>query len=124
MGVDIGEIKKYIDEWEYIDGVKPINDSTFMYNFMGFIKDSDIDQWNFSGENGYCGNTAKVQEHPSYVPLQGFGFEFAYGANFVKVFNANHSGFWVPEYIDLKGDESLVLLGIIKNKLLEWGGVM
>ena len=116
------EIKEYINIWDKIEGVKPTNDLVFITAFTEFARTSDIEQWDFRGENGYCGYTARVQEYPYYTPLRGLGFEFAYDKNFVKVFTDKHNGFWTPEYISLEGDEAGALLSIIKDKLNTWGG--
>lgn len=116
------KIQLYIKQWNKIDGIKPQNDPEFIKEFMLFVDGTEGDHWEFSGENGYCGFTAVVCETPLYLYGRGLSFEFAYGNDFVKVFTANHHGFWVPEYINLKGDEALPLLSILRKKLTQWGG--
>tara|TARA_R110002126_G_scaffold109171_1_gene246127 strand:+ start:136 stop:501 length:366 start_codon:yes stop_codon:yes gene_type:complete len=115
-------LKNYIIEWNKEEGVKPQNDTKFIAEFVEFAKNADPDQWEFDGENDYCGHTATVSEHPLYLHISGLGFEFAYGAGFVKVFTSAHCGYWTPEYIKLTGDNAKELLLIIKEKLNSWAG--
>lgn len=120
--MSIERIKEYVAEWNKMDGVKPCNDPQFISDFIEFCKNSEKDQWGFSGENGYCGNTATISEFDRCGFSSGLEFEFAFGSNFVKVFTANHHGFWVPEYICFSNDQAKELLDIIKTKALEWAG--
>ena len=117
-------IKDYIEKWNKEESPKPMNDLVFVAEFTKFAKNSDFDQWSFSGENGYCGYTATLHELPSHMQglVPGLGFEFAYGKDFVKVFTDKHNGFWTPEYISLMGDDAMELLGVIKTKLNGWAG--
>jgi hypothetical protein len=115
-------IDEYIKEWNDAPNPKPQNNAEFIKEFTKFAKDSDFDRWEFDGENGYCGYTAVLHEHPPYLPVYGLGFEFAYGRDFVKVFTNRHNGFWTPEYINLKGEDSKELISIIKDKLIGWAG--
>jgi len=116
------DIKNYISEWDKEDGPKPKNDPKFIGDFLEFAKSSDFDQWEFGGENQYCGYTATLKEHPENIPVHGLGFEFAYGKDFVKVFTSDHNGFWVPEYISLSGEGATYLLWLISFKLNGWAG--
>lgn len=115
-------IKEFIEKWNNAESPKPANDLVFVASFTKFAKESDFDQWEFSGENYYCGYTARLSEYSSYVPVSGLGFEFAYGKDFVKVFTDKHNGFWTPEYIDLKGVDAKALLDVIEEKLNGWAG--
>lgn len=117
------KIKDYIKNWGNKND-KPKNEPEFMEMFLRFIKDSNVDQWVFSGENGYCGFTANLSEYSQWHCSNSrcTDFEFAYGKDFVKVFTGSHHGFWVPEYISLHGDDAKEILGIIKEKLLLWAG--
>ena len=100
----------------------PTNDPGFISALTEFAKNSNHDQWEFEGENGYCGFTAILSEYPSYAPASGFSFEFAYDKGFVKVFTGNHQGYWVPEYIDLRDNNAEPLLKMLREKLLSWAG--
>lgn len=117
------DLKQYLKEWRDTEGVKPVNDPDFIAGFLQFAKASDFDQWEFSGDNHYCGFTAILYEHPVHLPVSGEVFEFAYGRDFVKVFTGFHHGFWVPEYISLKGDDAIELLRVLKSKLNRWAGL-
>lgn len=117
----MGDIKNYIAAWNK-EEVKPQNNPKFIGDFLEFAKGADFDHWEFDGENGYCGYTAILHEHPQHIPVYGIGFEFAYGKDFVKVFTSRHNGFWTPEYIDLKGDDAKELLSVIRDKLTGWAG--
>jgi hypothetical protein len=114
---------KYLKQW-YFSNYVP-NNEEFVKKFIEFIKSTTYDQWQFKGINGYCGYTALVANCPFHLrhfAETGMLFEIAYGEDFVKVFNGNNNGFWVPEYIDLKGKDSVKILNILKSKFLEWGG--
>ena len=115
------EIKSCIEKWNN-NNPKPQNDVQFITAFVEFAQNADFDQWSFTGENGYCGYTATIYEYPQSLPLVGLGFEFAYGSTFVRVFTNQHNGFWVPEYINLKGEDAKELLCIIKESLNGWTG--
>ena len=115
-------VKEYIEKWNEAESPKPKNDGRFIAEFILFAKSSDADQWGFDGDNGYCGHTAVLHEHPQYIPVHGLVFEFAYGMGFVKVFTGKHNGFWTPEYISLKDDDAAELIAIIKDKLNDWAG--
>ena len=108
------EIEDYLNS----DWVK--NSPQMMSAFMDYISDEDREWYFKSGENGYCGYTAIVSD--SYNPFGCPRFEFAYSKDFVKVFTANHHGFWVPEYISLTGGDASEILNILKQKLLKSGG--
>ena len=118
----IDSIKQYLRNWEEAPSPKPVNDSIFLEEFTKWAKTLDKDHWSFTGCNGYCGNTAVVNEYPSFVPAAGEVFEFAYSKNSVKVFAGYHNGFWTPEYINLKDAEARSLLKVLEDKFMEWGG--
>jgi len=115
-------INNYINIWNEENNPHEANDPQFIAEFTAFAKNSGSDQWEFEGDNGYCGHTALLHEHPAYLPVLGVGFEFAYGKDFIKVFTNMHHGFWSPEYINLAGDDAAELLAIIKDKLNSWAG--
>jgi len=116
-------IKEYIEKWNNLPSPKPENDKRFINDFIEFMQSKDKNHYEFEGENYYCGFTATLYEtEPQYSYGRVLAFEFAYGQDFVKVFTANHNGFWVPEYINLKGGEAAPILGILHHKLIEWAG--
>lgn len=121
----IDSIKYYIEKWNDFE-LKPKNEPDFLKPFTAWARIQKRDNWEFTGENGYCGYTASVCDGPygfrSWNSNHDLEFEFAYGRGFVKVFTANHNGFWVPEYLDLRGEEASELLEILKNKALLWAG--
>ncbi len=115
-------MKEFIEKFNNTDGVKPVNDEKFISDFIEFMKSKDKDHYDFDGENHYCGFTAIVyDEEPTYCMGRTLAFEFAYDKDFVKVFTANHNGFWVPEYINLNGEDAKPILDVLKNKFLSWG---
>jgi len=115
-------MKEYLDWWHKQEGQKPVNDKQFINDFIEFMKSKDKDHYEFDGENYYCGFTAIVyDENPNYCMGRSLAFEFAYNKDFVKVFTANHNGFWTPEYIDLKGDDANPILAVLKDKFMSWG---
>jgi len=116
-------MKDYLDKWHKAESPKPVNDEKFIADFIDFMKDKPADHYEFTGENHYCGYTAVVYEdNPNYCMGRTLAFEFAYDSDFVKVFTANHNGFWTPEYISLKGDSAKPMLEILFEKYKSWGG--
>lgn len=116
-------MKKYLAEWEKAESPKPANNEKFIADFIEFMKSRDSDHYEFDGENNYCGYTATIyDENPNYCMSRTLAFEFAYGIDFVKVFTANHNGFWVPEYINLRGGEAAPILTVLFDKYKQWGG--
>lgn len=117
------ELKDYIAKWNENEGKKEVNNKEFIANFIGFIKSKGKDHFEFNGDNDYCGHTAIVyDDNPKYCYHGTMAFEFAYSATFVKVFNANHNGFWVPEFIDLQGGDAAPILAMLHEKFTQWGG--
>lgn len=118
------DMKEYIKSWREQEGVKEKNNPEFIASFTEYIDEIDLDCWSFQGENGYCGYTAYVYScNRSYrYGKSTLDFELAYSKDFVKVFDAGNEGFWVPEYIDLKGREASKILSIVKSKLADWAG--
>lgn len=115
-------IKEYLEKWNASEAPKPANDPGFIADFLSFLGSREVECFEFGGENHYCGYTAIVYEdNPRHCFGRVLGFELAYGVDFVKVFTASHNGFWVPEYICLKGSDALPILAILKSKYLEWG---
>ena len=115
-------LNAYIEQWSKIEP-RPVNNPDFINAFTEFLKSRDKDCFEFSGDNNYCGHTAIVYE--SYAPYccnTVNTVELAYGKEFIKVFTANHNGFWVPEYISLSGAAAKPLLTILHEKFLQWGG--
>lgn len=118
-------MKKYLEEWEKEESPKSVNNEKFIADFMEFMKSRDGDHYEFTGENSYCGHTAIIyDENPNYCMGRTLAFEFAYGIDFVKVFTADHNGFWTPEYISLKGGNAAPILAILFEKYKQWGGFL
>jgi hypothetical protein len=116
-------IEEYLKTWDEAPAPKPSNDPEFVTAFIEYMKDKSADDYEFTGDNGYCGHTAILYDvHPRYSFSRAMAFEFAYGVDFVKVFTAYHDGFWVPEYISLKGGEAAPIIGILNEKFVRWGG--
>lgn len=117
-------LKEYIEEWNAIEGGKPENDEKFISDLMEFMRACDSGHYGFTGNNDYCGHTAILNEVDYRYSFSSnfMSLEFAYGADFVKVFAGNHNGFWVPEYIDLRGDDAAPLLALLKDAFDRWGG--
>lgn len=99
------------------------NNKEFIADFIAFMKSKDVSHYEFEGDNDYCGFTALIHDiPPRYCYGRNVSFEFAYDKDFVKIFTANHNGFWVPEYISLKCDEAKPILDILFERFKEWGG--
>ena len=102
---------------------KTNNRPEFIAAFIEYMNGKGADNYEFTGDNGYCGYTARLYDvHPRYSFSRTMAFEFAYGVDFVKVFTAYHDGFWVPEYINLKGGEAAPILNVLNGKFMRWGG--
>lgn len=116
-------MKDYLENWNNHKSPKPVNDENFISEFKEFMRSKNKDHYHFEGENGYCGFTATLHEvEPAFQFSRCMSFEFAYGADFVKVFTAHHQGFWVPEYISLKGEDAQEILSILSEKCSQWSG--
>jgi hypothetical protein len=116
-------IKEYLKTWDASPSPKPCNDPEFIAGFLEFMRERDCEHYEFTGDNGYCGHTAIIYDiHPQYSYGRQMAFELAYGAGFTKVFTAHHNGFWVPEYISLKGGEAAPIISILHEKFIQWGG--
>ncbi len=120
------DVIEYADNYDYSkysgERLNGKNNPEFIETFTEWCQDAER-VWSFeSNENGYCGYTAYISE--SYNPFSMPRFEFAYSGTgrFVKVFNANNNGYWVPEYIDLEGEEARTLLSTLKTALLKASG--
>lgn len=113
-------IDEYLKIWHDSDE-KEKNNLEFMASVIDYLSSEDR-CWTFGdGENGYCGYTCHVFDE--YSPwLQYPRFEFAYSSDFVKMFSASHNGFWVPEYIDVSGNDAKPLLKILSSACLKSNG--
>lgn len=119
-------IKAYIKQWDLEEGIKPKNDSAFIADFISYLQSRNSDHLEFEGDNDYCGHTAIIHEMDymgrSWSSSDNLKLELAYGVDFVKVFTGNHNGFWVPEYINLKGGDAAPIIAALWIKFGEWGG--
>jgi hypothetical protein len=113
---------EYLRKWISSNSLKVANNEEFIKHFISYMSVRDRTYFDFTGENNYCGNTAVVFDQDPIWSRNNVAFEFAYGKDFVKVFNANNNGFWVPELINLRGEDAQPILAILKEKLLEWSG--
>jgi len=129
----MNKFTKYMQDYlEYFKDatIKPKNDQQFIEEFTGWLSSLTPSCFEFEGDNGYCGFTIQVyKECPKYSwDINNHAFEISYSGEhqglckLVKVYTPNHNGFWVPEYIDLTGDECDKILDIIKTNLEQWGG--
>lgn len=124
-------MQEYIEDFTHV-GNRDCNDTQFIEEFTEWIASLTPSCFEFEGENHYCGFTVQVyKSDPAYSwDRDSHVFEISYSGEqqnrgkLVKVYTANHNGFWVPEYIDLTGDECDEILSIIKNNLEQWGGVL
>lgn len=100
--------EQHIQNWNQIDGIKPINDPEIIKGFIEFLNGIDDEQdVEWDGEGSYFGKQVTIRKNNRYLtgvrsPLQ---FEVAYQKDYcVRVYTARHNGFWTPEYIDMKTD--------------------
>lgn len=116
-------IKEYLKAWDESPSPKPCNDPEFIAAFLEFMHERDAEHYEFTGDNGYCGHTAKIYDiPPQYSFCRQMAFEFAYSVDFVNVFTAYHSGFWVPGYISLEGKKAAPIISLLNEKFIQWGG--
>ena len=119
-------MQEYIEAFDSV-GNQDVNDQQFIKEFTQWLSSLEADCFEFEGNNDYCGFTVQTyKECPKYSwDIDNHAFEISYRGSrskIVKVYTPNHHGFWVPEYIDLTGDECEEILDIIKTNLLQWGG--
>jgi len=128
----MNKFTQYMNEWIYTFNTFGCdkNDPLFIEHFTEWLASLTPDCFEFEGNNDYCGFTVQVyKSNPKYCwTVDNHLFEISYSgehqdlSKLVKVYRANHNGFWVPEYIDLIGDDCDEILSIIKNNLEQWGG--
>lgn len=106
------QLTNYIKGWKECKSPKPRNEKEFIVLFIDFLKscnsdihfeDRDIE---FCGNGAYFGKQVRFIKNYTYTAGDYYlSFEIAYNRNHIRVYTANHNGFWTPEYLDLiEGD--------------------
>jgi hypothetical protein len=119
--VDKDALMAYVDNWAAIDGLKPCNEEEFIVLFYkllaGFPDEREV---SFDGEGSYFGKQVTLEPFSYYGrPPSQLRFEVAYSHGSIRVYSANHNGFWYPEFIRMsKGDVGFdSLKGVLFNFL-------
>lgn len=94
------DLKKYIKEWNYFEGIKPQNDTNFIKMFIDFIsKIDDSNDIEFDGDGSYFGKQVSIVYNRHYNCDFYLNFEVAYYKSKISVYSGKHNGFWTPEFI-------------------------
>ncbi len=117
-------MQEYLDDFKNRDK----NDPLFIKDFTEWLATLGHESFQFEGDNDYCGFTVAVYKEDSRYSwdTSNTAFEVSYRGTepykIVKVYTPYHNSFWVPEYIDLAGEDCTEILGVIKSNLNKWGG--
>ena len=95
------ELKKYIQDWQKVENIKPKNETKFIKLFISFLEqiedDRDIE---FEGEGAYFGKQVSIGLHRATAGTdQYLDFEIAYDNKQISIYTGKHEGFWTPEYV-------------------------
>lgn len=120
-------LTKNITDWNSIEGVKPLNDKSFIDTFLICLKDADYEDFCFDGDGSYFGKqiTWSVGSG-NWIKLdRNLNFEIAYSESEIRVYSANNNGYWVSEYISVtKGDAFFEdVYSTLRDKLLDIFGL-
>jgi hypothetical protein len=100
------ELSDYVKAWKATDDneKKPCNEDVFIDGFIEYLKTiEEPADMRFCGTNDYGGLNVVVCKDENYYPDINLSFEVNYGRNvFIKVYKANHNGYWTPEYLSMK----------------------
>lgn len=106
---DFEGLKEYIRQWNANYGLKACNEKTFIDGFLNLINNYPDDrEVEFQGEGAYFGKQIQLLPFTYYGRTDGLlNFECAYSKTELRVYSANHNGFWYPEFlrIELGKDE-------------------
>ena len=113
------KLKNYIQNWSKIEGIKPCNENEFIDEFIKLITSLDDERdISFDGEGSYFGKQITLHLNSGvWVGDPLIYFEIAYSQSEIRVYRANHSGFWTPEYISMSSKHPR--FEEIKNPLFE-----
>ena len=99
-------LKEYIKNWIAIDGQKPCNEDLFVNEFIDLITKLDDERdISFDGEGSYFGKQITLHLNSGvWIGDPLIHFEIAYSQNQIRVYTANHHGFWNPEYLSMSNE--------------------
>lgn len=103
---DFKELIEYVDNWNAVQGVKPCNEQVFIEWFLMLIQNyPDYREVSFDGEGSYFGKQITLQPFTFWHrgPRQ-LAFEVSYSKDEIRVYKADHNGFWQPEFIAMRAD--------------------
>ena len=100
---NVQKLTDYIKSWDQAENPKPKNEDVFIDAFIYLLDNLEDDRdITFDGDNAYDGKQVTLALNRVYTTSEPIiYFEIAYGNDMVKVYTANHHGFWVPEYLRL-----------------------
>lgn len=96
-------LESYVKNWESIEGAKPCNEKVFVDGFIDFLGSlDDVRDLEHEGNNYQEGQQLVICKDATYSPNLNLHFEINYCPKFIKVYRANHDGYRVAEYLDMK----------------------
>ena len=98
------ELENYLTNWFNIENIKPKNEPVFIQEFIKFISPENFEnlQFSFDGDGSYFGKQITVSIFNNWNSGYLLQFEICYDYKKISVYNANHNGFWTPEFIDIE----------------------
>lgn len=120
MKTDFSKLIDYVDNWHKIEGIKPSNEPLFVLEFVELLKNfPDEREITFDGEGAYFGKQVTIEPFSFYgKSARQLAFEIAYSNDIIRVYNADHHGFWNPEFINM--DKSNIDFEDLKRELFDF----
>jgi hypothetical protein len=99
---DFKQLSEYVSEWRTKD-LKPCNEKVFINEFIKLIDNyPDEREVTFDGDGSYFGKQVTLEPFSFYGRSdRNLAYEVAYSNSTIRVYNADHHGFWNPEFISM-----------------------
>jgi len=96
-------LREYIKNWIAIEGQKPENEEPFVNGFIELVANlNDERDVSFDGEGAYFGKQVRINLNSGvWIGDPLINFEIAYSEDQIRVYTANHHGYWNPEYLSM-----------------------
>ena len=121
------ELRKYIQEWEKIENIKPKNETQFIKGFIDFLENMEDDRdIEFQGDGAYFGKQISIGFNRVNAGTDKYlNFEVAYNSKHISIYTGKNDGYWTPEYvnIDSKHNFFIPLQKQLKNTLMSAFGL-
>jgi hypothetical protein len=120
---EVQQLSNYVIKWIAIDGLKPSNEQEFFDLFIKLLEDYPDDrEITFDGDGAYFGKQVTLEPFSYHSRARReLRFEVAYSETTIRVYSANHEGFWYPEFISMDNTNpgfialKITLFNFLKN---------